>query len=565
MSLLWTIVILVAVNVATIAAMLLVRRRAPEGSYFKDGDRASGVFGVLAGGFAIFAGFIIFLAFTSYDQSRSGGEAEALTVRPAVRDRAVLPPAVRDRLTRRDHLLRALGRAPGVAADGGRARAATRSTPGRRPLPQPEARGPVNATEQAAYGKWLDQTSDREEARRDRLHGAEGIIPASIWLVLFLIAGVVFAFMLFFADSGEGAALAGDADGLGDHGDRADAAGDQRARQPYRDGSGQIKPVAMERSLRVLDSARAAVNDTARCRATPAAPGLVLMEEARPGRSTATSSSRRPCCSRWRRWQRPGRPTRSARWHGEQARAQSARSPPASSRRARRTWRTASADRRRAVHAVGGRLRARRDRARRLLPQALSPRVPARVQGWVATKPRKNPAPRCRPSRCPSTSSRRTPRPIARGQAAAPSVRVGRFIQRADNYSLAVVLFAAPLFFAGISTRLHARRADGRARARLRAVPGQRDLDRDVPGQRVGVESRPPQGEAAQNTLRHCSALPLPLAVLPPASVTPATASMPKSKLLSARLSRSRVPQRVRRCRRRRGPRRGCPAGACRR
>ena len=80
MSLFWTIVILVAVNAATIGAMLLVRRRAPEGSYFKDGDRASGVFGVLAGGFAIFAGFIIFLAFTTYDQSRSGGEAEALTV-----------------------------------------------------------------------------------------------------------------------------------------------------------------------------------------------------------------------------------------------------------------------------------------------------------------------------------------------------------------------------------------------------------------------------------------------------------------------------------------------------
>ena len=40
-------------------------------------------------------------------------------------------------------------------------------------------------------------------------------------------------------------------------------------------------------------------------------------------------------------------------------------------------------------------------------------------------------------------------------QAAAFSARVGRFIQRADNYSLAVVLFAASLFFAGISTRLH--------------------------------------------------------------------------------------------------------------
>ena len=47
---------------------------------------------------------------------------------------------------------------------------------------------PSGATEQAAYGKWLDQTPDREEARRDRLHGAEGIIPGTIWIVLILIA-----------------------------------------------------------------------------------------------------------------------------------------------------------------------------------------------------------------------------------------------------------------------------------------------------------------------------------------------------------------------------------------
>ena len=38
--------------------------------------------------------------------------------------------------------------------------------------------------------------------------------------------------------------------------------------------------------------------------------------------------------------------------------------------------------------------------------------------------------------------------------------RCGRFIQRADNYSLAVVLFAASLFFAGISTRLRSPGAD---------------------------------------------------------------------------------------------------------
>src|SRR5436190_2534971 len=94
MSLLWTLVILLAVNAVAITAMLLVRRRAPEGSYFKDGDRASGVFGVLAGGFAIFAGFIIFLAFTTYDQSRSGGEAEALAVVQQFETAQLLPPAM---------------------------------------------------------------------------------------------------------------------------------------------------------------------------------------------------------------------------------------------------------------------------------------------------------------------------------------------------------------------------------------------------------------------------------------------------------------------------------------
>ena len=97
---------------------------------------------------------------------------------------------------------------------------------------------PASATEQAAYSKWLDQTSDREQARSDRLHGAEGIIPTPIWLVLFLIAGVVFAYMLFFADSGEGARLAGDADGIGNHGDHPHARGDLRAEQPVRAGSG---------------------------------------------------------------------------------------------------------------------------------------------------------------------------------------------------------------------------------------------------------------------------------------------------------------------------------------
>ena len=62
---------------------------------------------------------------------------------------------------------------------------------------------PHSPSEQAAYGKWLDQRTDRESARADRTHGAEGVIPTPLWVVLFLSAGIIGVFMLFFADSGE--------------------------------------------------------------------------------------------------------------------------------------------------------------------------------------------------------------------------------------------------------------------------------------------------------------------------------------------------------------------------
>src|SRR5204863_2767715 len=66
---------------------------------------------------------------------------------------------------------------------------------------------PRSASEQAAYAKWLDQRTDREAARADRTHGAEGVIPTPLWIVLFLSALIIFVFMLFFADSGERAVV----------------------------------------------------------------------------------------------------------------------------------------------------------------------------------------------------------------------------------------------------------------------------------------------------------------------------------------------------------------------
>jgi hypothetical protein len=263
MNVVWGLVILVAAVAIAVAAMLLVRRTAPDGSYFSDGDRASGVFGVLATGFAIFAGFVVFLAFTSYDQSRSGGEAEALAVFQQFETAQFLPAQARYRLS--GELVcyaRSVVHQEWPRMEDGTAGDAINpwSVALFMSLKTVSLATPA---EEAAYGKWLDQTSDREEARRDRVHGAAGIIPTSLWLVLFLVAGIVFTFMLFFADSGERAVSQAMLIGSATTVVVATLLAIYTLDNPYRPGVGSIRPVAMERSLRILEEARGILGDNA--------------------------------------------------------------------------------------------------------------------------------------------------------------------------------------------------------------------------------------------------------------------------------------------------------------
>ena len=203
MNLFWAALIVVLVTVVATTAMLLVRRRAPEGSYFEDGDRAAGVFGVLATGFAVLLGFVVFLAFESFDTSRSGAISEAQIIAEEFETAQLMPDAVRGRFSGE---LVCYARSvvhqewpqleSGTLANGhnpwGIAMFRTLKTV-----------EPRSATEQAAYSKWLDQRTDRESARADRTHGGEGVIPTPLWIVLLLSAGIIFVFMLFFADSAE--------------------------------------------------------------------------------------------------------------------------------------------------------------------------------------------------------------------------------------------------------------------------------------------------------------------------------------------------------------------------
>ena len=259
MSLLGASLIVAVVAALSIAAMLLVRRQAPAGSYFEDGDRAAGVFGVLATGFAVLLGFVVFLAFQSYDTSRSGAETEAEIVTQQFETAQLFPPAAGASLSGD---LVCYARTV-IHQEWSQMSAGTL---GDRPNPWGIATfrtlktvEPRSASEQAAYSKWLDQRSDREHARTERTHGAEGVIPTPLAIVLLLSAAIIFAFMLFFADSAERAVVQAMLIGgvavvisstllllwFLDH--------------PYHDSVGGLRPVAMERAIRILDQEAAIV------------------------------------------------------------------------------------------------------------------------------------------------------------------------------------------------------------------------------------------------------------------------------------------------------------------
>jgi len=255
----WAFVIIAGACAIAVTALLLVRRRAPEGGFFADGDRAAGVFGVLATGFSVLLGFIVFLAFASYDQSRSGAEQEALIVVQQVENAQFLPPPAVDELTGQ---LVCYGRSV-VNGEWDRMQAGTQGDAinpwGVEMFRTLQTVQPRTDTQQSAYDKWRDQTSAREEARLDRVHGAVGVIPTTLWIVLFFITAVIFVYMLFFADRSERAVVQGMLIGSVVSVMAALMLLLNGLDSPSHDGVGGLQPVAMERSLRIIDEALGSV------------------------------------------------------------------------------------------------------------------------------------------------------------------------------------------------------------------------------------------------------------------------------------------------------------------
>jgi hypothetical protein len=260
MNLLWAALVIAATTTLAVAAMLLVRRGAPEGSRFTDGDRASGVFGVLAAGFSVLLGFVVFLAFESYDQSRSGAEEEALVLSQQVETAQFLGAPVADELTSE---LVCYGRSV-IHTEWPRAESGSLGDEinpwGVELFRTLQTVQPQTPSQETAYGKWLDQTSDREAARIDRIHGAVGVIPTPLWVVLLFISVVIFVYMLFFADRSEGAITQAVLMGSVATVVVAMLLLIRFLDSPFHEGVGGVRPVAMERTLDIIDQALRAAN-----------------------------------------------------------------------------------------------------------------------------------------------------------------------------------------------------------------------------------------------------------------------------------------------------------------
>jgi hypothetical protein len=259
MNLWWTTFIVVITTLAAVGALMAIRHRSPHGGHFEDTSRAAGVFSILATSFAVLFAFVVFFAFQSYDRSSASAEIEAQVSLQQFETAQLLPAE----------------QAPVLSAQ---LRCYARSVVAQEwpAMERGETLGlnewdtdlfitfatvePTDAQQEAAYAKWLDQRSDREQARQERELGEEGVIPTPLWFVLILSAAIVWGFVFLFADRGEGALV------------QAVQIGAVTAMlvaglllvsffdHPYSPGTGALEPRAMQASLVQMDELTTALD-----------------------------------------------------------------------------------------------------------------------------------------------------------------------------------------------------------------------------------------------------------------------------------------------------------------
>ena len=245
--------IIVGAAVLSAAGMLIVRRRAPAGTFFKDPIPAGAVYTVVGTAYMVIVAFVFFIAFESYGGAKADAEEEATATLAMFHADAPFGPATREELQgqmicyARDVISDewpAMREGEGSSVVDARV-SAMEETAEQIPV--------TDAKQAAAFEHWFTLNEERRQGRQGRIGKAEGLVPPVIWLILIIGAVVVIASVGLFAD-------------------REEAAVTQAAMvaavaivvvsglvlvrfldRPYEDKSGSIKPRAMERTLAQME------------------------------------------------------------------------------------------------------------------------------------------------------------------------------------------------------------------------------------------------------------------------------------------------------------------------
>lgn len=235
------------------AAMLIVRRRAPEGTYFKDSVPAGAVYTVVGTAYMVIVAFVFFVAFESYGGAKADAEEEATATLAMFHAALHFHPAVRAQLQgqvicyAREVISSGW---PAMREGGGSSVVDARVTALEESAERIAVKG---GKQQAAYDHWLALNEERRKGRQGRISQASGLVPPVLWLILIVGAVVVIGAVGLFADPREAgvpqAAMIASVAVIV-------ASGLVLVRfldRPYEDKSGSIKPTAMTRTLTQME------------------------------------------------------------------------------------------------------------------------------------------------------------------------------------------------------------------------------------------------------------------------------------------------------------------------
>ncbi len=233
--------------------MLIVRRRAPAGTFFKDPIPAGAVYTVVGTAYMVIVAFVFFIAFESYGGAKADAEEEATATLAMFHATGSFGPADRAELQGQ-----MICYAREVISDGWPAmrEGGGSSVVDARVSAMEEAAEQVavnDAKQAAAFDHWFALNEDRRHGRQGRIGKAEGLVPPVIWLILIIGAVVVIGSVALFADRDEAAVMQA---AMVAAVAIIVASGLVLVRfldKPYEEQSGSIKPAAMERTLAQME------------------------------------------------------------------------------------------------------------------------------------------------------------------------------------------------------------------------------------------------------------------------------------------------------------------------